>query len=105
MIIKPVEADHYEIPLPVVLTESTPGEIRHFAVGAVRVRCDDGAEGPGYACTAGKAGGFRASRALAVACSPRHPLRVREGGALAPRRPGHGVEPDWEKLEARRARR
>ena len=68
--IKSIEGDHYEIPLPVVLTDSTRGEIRHFAVGAVRVRCDDGAEGLGHTRTGGidpelsvDATGARASRA------------------------------------------
>ena len=70
MTIKPVEADHYQIPLPVVLTDSTHGEIRHFAVVTVRVRCDDGAEGLGRARAGGidlelsvDAIGARASRA------------------------------------------
>jgi L-alanine-DL-glutamate epimerase-like enolase superfamily enzyme len=31
------------------------------------------------------------------------PLRIREGIALAPERPGHGVELDWQALEALRA--
>lgn len=33
-----------------------------------------------------------------------HPLRVVDGEAVAPDRPGHGVELDWEKLEAYRER-
>lgn len=32
----------------------------------------------------------------------RHPLQIEEGEAIAPDRPGHGVELDWEKLEAHR---
>ncbi len=32
----------------------------------------------------------------------RHPLQIEKGEAIAPDRPGHGVEPDWEKLEAHR---
>lgn len=31
------------------------------------------------------------------------PLRIEEGHAIAPERPGHGVEFDWERLEALRA--
>jgi L-alanine-DL-glutamate epimerase-like enolase superfamily enzyme len=32
----------------------------------------------------------------------RHPLQIEKGEAIAPDRPGHGVELDWEKLEAHR---
>jgi L-alanine-DL-glutamate epimerase-like enolase superfamily enzyme len=32
-----------------------------------------------------------------------HPLRIAEGNAMAPDRPGHGVEFDWDALEALRA--
>jgi L-alanine-DL-glutamate epimerase-like enolase superfamily enzyme len=32
-----------------------------------------------------------------------HPLQIVEGNALAPDRPGHGVEFDWDALEALRA--
>ena len=31
------------------------------------------------------------------------PLRIRDGLAIAPERPGHGVELDWQGLEALRA--
>lgn len=34
----------------------------------------------------------------------RHPLRIEKGEAIAPDRPGHGVELDWEKLEAHRCK-
>ena len=34
----------------------------------------------------------------------RHPLQIEKGEAIAPDRPGHGVELDWEKLEAHRAK-
>jgi L-alanine-DL-glutamate epimerase-like enolase superfamily enzyme len=52
-----VEARLYHIPLPRVLTDSTHGEMRHFAVVTVQVRADDGAEGVGYTYTVGKTGG------------------------------------------------
>lgn len=57
MKIESVAAHHYEIPLPFVMTDSTHGEIRHFAVIAVRSRTSDGAEGVGYTYTVGKTGG------------------------------------------------
>jgi L-alanine-DL-glutamate epimerase-like enolase superfamily enzyme len=47
----------YYIPLPEVLTDSTHGEIRHFAVITASVRTDEGAEGVGYTYTVGKTGG------------------------------------------------
>jgi L-alanine-DL-glutamate epimerase-like enolase superfamily enzyme len=31
------------------------------------------------------------------------PLQIRDGSAIAPERPGHGVELDWTALEALRA--
>jgi len=32
-----------------------------------------------------------------------HPLRIEDGFALAPDRPGHGIEFDWKGLDACRA--
>lgn len=52
-----VEAANYQIPLPKVLSDSTHGEIRHFAVIVVRIATDDGLEGIGYSYTVGKTGG------------------------------------------------
>ena len=57
MKIESVTAEHFEIPLPFVMTDSTHGEIRHFAVVTVKVRAADGAEGVGYTYTVGKTGG------------------------------------------------
>ncbi len=57
MKIEKLEARLYHIPLPSVLTDSTHGEMRHFAVVTVRLRTDDGAEGIGYTYTVGKTGG------------------------------------------------
>lgn len=44
-----------------------------------------------------EAHGFGLDRYLA------HPLRLEEGMAIAPERPGHGVELDWAGLEMLRA--
>lgn len=57
MQIEKVQVDRYEIPLGKTLTDSTHGEIRHFALVTVRVRTSEGAEGLGYTYTVGKTGG------------------------------------------------
>ncbi len=48
MTIAKVQADHYRIPLPVTLSDSTHGEITHFELIALRIRDSEGAEGLGY---------------------------------------------------------
>jgi L-alanine-DL-glutamate epimerase-like enolase superfamily enzyme len=55
-LIRDVQADHYRIPLPVALSDSTHGTMRAFELVTVRVRDDDGAEGVGYTYTVGTAG-------------------------------------------------
>ncbi len=57
MKITTVQTDHFRIPLPAILSDATHGEISHFALITVRVRCDDGAEGLGYTYTVGNIGG------------------------------------------------
>ena len=52
-----VRSDFYRIPLPVVLTDSTHGEMKHFELITVRVVDSDGAEGTGYTYTVGAGGG------------------------------------------------
>ena len=56
MQIKDIRADHYRIPLPVVLSDSTHGSIPAFELITVRVRDADGAEGVGYTYTVGAGG-------------------------------------------------
>jgi L-alanine-DL-glutamate epimerase-like enolase superfamily enzyme len=51
-----IEPGFYRIPLPVVLTDSTHGEMRAFELNTVRVRDSDGAEGVGYTFTVGRNG-------------------------------------------------
>lgn len=51
-----IETGFYRIPLPVVLSDSTHGDITHFELVTVRVRDADGAEGLGYTYTPGTAG-------------------------------------------------
>ncbi len=56
MAIAAIQADHYKIPLPVVLSDSTHGEISAFELVTVRVTDDDGLEGVGYTYTVGRGG-------------------------------------------------
>jgi L-alanine-DL-glutamate epimerase-like enolase superfamily enzyme len=51
-----IEPGFYRIPLPVVLTDSTHGEMRAFELNTVRLRDADGAEGVGYTFTVGRNG-------------------------------------------------
>src|SRR5262249_53169943 len=52
-----IETGHYRIPLPVVLSDSTHGEITAFELITARVRDADGVEGTGYTYTVGRNGG------------------------------------------------
>ena len=54
--IKEIRSDHYRIPLPVALSDSTHGMIEGFELITVRVRDGDGAEGVGYTYTVGTGG-------------------------------------------------
>ncbi len=56
MKIRDVRADHYRIPLPVALSDSTHGTITAFELITVRVRDAEGAEGVGYTYTVGAGG-------------------------------------------------
>jgi len=56
VLIKEVRADHYCVPLPVALSDSTHGTIRSFELVTARVRDDEGAEGTGYTYTVGAGG-------------------------------------------------
>src|SRR5215831_14579991 len=57
MQIRDVRADHYRIPLPVALSDSTHGTITAFELITVRVRDTEGVEGVGYTYTVGAGGG------------------------------------------------
>jgi len=57
MAIARVRSDHYRIPLPVVLSDSTHKEITHFELVTARITTADGAEGLGYTYTVGRGGG------------------------------------------------
>ena len=49
--------DHYRVPLPVALSDSTHGVMTAFEVVTVRVTDADGEEGVGYTYTTGRNGG------------------------------------------------
>jgi L-alanine-DL-glutamate epimerase-like enolase superfamily enzyme len=51
-----VTVDHYRIPLPVVLSDSTHGDIAAFELVTVRLRDAAGVEGLGYTYTVGQGG-------------------------------------------------
>ena len=55
-VIARVETGFYRIPLPVVLSDSTHGEMTVFELNTIRVRDADGAEGVGYTFTCGRNG-------------------------------------------------
>ena len=52
-----LETGFYRVPLPVVMTDSTHGEMKAFELNTVRIRDHDGAEGVGYTYTVGRNGG------------------------------------------------
>ncbi|MDA0664752.1 MAG: mandelate racemase/muconate lactonizing enzyme family protein [Proteobacteria bacterium] len=56
MAIKSIRTDHYRIPLPVVLSDSTHGEIPAFEIVSVRITDADGLEGVGYTYSVGRGG-------------------------------------------------
>jgi L-alanine-DL-glutamate epimerase-like enolase superfamily enzyme len=56
MRIEQVQCDHYVIPLPTVLSDSTHGTIRGFELVTVRLSDTDGAMGVGYTYTVGAGG-------------------------------------------------
>jgi L-alanine-DL-glutamate epimerase-like enolase superfamily enzyme len=57
MPIEQVRTNHYRIPLPVVLSDSTHGAMTHFELVTVRLYDGDGAEGMGWTYTVGRGGG------------------------------------------------
>lgn len=52
-----LRSDFYRIPLPVVLTDSTHGDMRYFELITARVTDAEGVEGVGYTYTVGAGGG------------------------------------------------
>jgi L-alanine-DL-glutamate epimerase-like enolase superfamily enzyme len=79
--------DHYCIPLPVVLSDSTHGDMTHFALVTVRLRDDAGREGLGYTYTVGNVGG------AAV-----HALLARDLADLVQEADPRRIESLWERM-------
>ncbi len=57
MNIEQIQLDHYKIPLPSTLSDSTHGDISHFGLVTARIRTADGGEGMGYSYVVGNIGG------------------------------------------------
>src|SRR3954463_9033693 len=55
--ISTIETGFYRIPLPVMLSDSTHGDMAAFELITCRIRDADGAEGVGYTYTVGRNGG------------------------------------------------
>jgi L-alanine-DL-glutamate epimerase-like enolase superfamily enzyme len=70
MLIRELRADHYVIPLPTALSDSTHGTIEGFELITARVSDADGAEGVGYTYTVG-AGGAAVHALIARELAPR----------------------------------
>ncbi len=56
MPIQEIRADHYRVPLPVALSDSTHGTMTHFELVTVRLHDGEGAEGLGYTYSVGAGG-------------------------------------------------
>jgi L-alanine-DL-glutamate epimerase-like enolase superfamily enzyme len=78
MIIRAVRADHYRVPLPVALSDSTHGTIESFELITVRLRDAEGAEGVGYTYTVGTGGAAVLVRDLAPRLAGREAERIEE---------------------------
>src|SRR5436305_9841022 len=85
-LIAAVEPECYTVPLPTVLTDSTHGAMRDFALITVRVTDRDGAEGVGYTFTLGRNGG-------AI-----HQILLREIAEIAAGQDAECIEALWSKI-------
>jgi len=86
MRIREVQADHYFIPLPTVLSDSTHGTIRGFELVTVRLHDAEGAVGVGYTYTVGTGG-------AAV-----HALVARDLAPLLAGREAERIEEIWQAM-------
>lgn len=55
--IQHVRLDHYDLPLPRILSDSTHGQIASFGLNTARVTAENGLEGLGYSYVVGNIGG------------------------------------------------
>ena len=65
-----IETNHFRIPLPTVLSDSTHGDITHFALVTVRLQTDTGDSGLGYTYTVGDIGGAAVHSLIARDLAP-----------------------------------
>ena len=86
MLVREVLTDHYRIPLPVPLSDSTHGTIRSFDLVTVRLRDAGGAEGVGYTYTVGAGG------------SAVHALVARDLAPLLAGREAERIEELWQAM-------
>ena len=86
-----LETTLYRIPLPTPVEAASHGVMREFDMVSVRVRDSGRAECGIPRSPRVRFGGFMAQ-----------PLQLRDGMAIAPDRPGHGIEFDWVALDAYR---
>jgi hypothetical protein len=82
-----VQPGFYRLPLPRALTDSTHGEMRAHDVTV-------------HLLAAVPNGTFLEAHGFGLDTFIAEPLRIEEGQALAPDRPGHGIEFDWDRLSA-----
>ncbi len=86
MLIREIRADHYRIPLPVALSDSTHGTIEGFELVTARLTDSEGASGVGYTYTVGAGG-------AAV-----HALVVRDLAPLLAGREAEEIEALWQAM-------
>ncbi|MFT5393795.1 MAG: L-alanine-DL-glutamate epimerase-like enolase superfamily enzyme [Gammaproteobacteria bacterium] len=70
MKIDSIQVDHFRIPLPVVLSDSTHGAISHSGLIVVRIKDSDGAEGVGYTYTVNDIGSSAIRALIADSLAP-----------------------------------
>ena len=87
MKISQIHTEHFRIPLPVVLSDSTHGDISHFGLIVTRIETADGQEGMGYTYCVGDIGG---SAILAFVRDDLAPLLIGEDAAR--------IERLWERM-------
>ena len=87
MKISQIHTEHFRIPLPVVLSDSTHGDISNFGLIVTRIETADGLEGMGYTYCVGDIGG---SAILAFVRDDLAPLLIGEDAAR--------IERLWERM-------
>ncbi len=86
MTLQDIRADHYRVPLPVALSDSTHGTMTHFELVTVRLRDGEGAEGLGYTYSVGAGG------------SAIHALIARDLEPLLASQEAGRIEQIWERM-------